>query len=192
MNLENKLRQICNIYKNTNKLRYLFMKLPTFIESDKLFIELNKQNIIIKTDTNLKTLFDYMKGYINIEYSAQSNRVRDIKYYHTEFARDCVIQFAFRILNNKITNDDQIHVYNTSFYILTHPKLFTNRIRHHLYKIIIKYNLLNSNQLNKINLEKERYGHLSQDTSSTTESDSEEESETNIYHDDYGHFYDYD
>ena len=37
MNIDNKLIEICEIYKKTKKLRYLFMKLPTYINYEKIF-----------------------------------------------------------------------------------------------------------------------------------------------------------
>jgi len=159
-----KITEICEDFKKTNNMRHLFMKLPTYISSDLLLEELTKQNIIIDCETDVKTLFNHMKGYWEIEeVCGRGNRVKDVKYYHTDLARDCAVEFAFRIMNNKLTKEDLTHIYNTTLYILGHSRLFTNRIRSHLYNIIIRHRLFKVKQMNRINSERETYGKTYED-----------------------------
>ena len=177
---QNIYNKIINYYiNNENDTRFLLMKLP--INNEPLILNeyLNNNNIIIpEINLSVKELFDNMKGTIEcIQITTHSrcatNRVRDEHVFDNILSRDSAVGFIFKIINNKITDDDNRYIFNTILFILTHSHVFTNNIRYHCYNIIRKTNLLTIKQIKRINKDMNMYGVLYDDIQSEEDTDDE-------------------
>ena len=154
-------QEIIDIYKQDQELRFLIMKLPYEYKLYDLYKSMLNQNIIIKTDS-VKDLFENIKGDIEINERSWSSKLFTEHVHHNPFSRDLAVEFAFRIMNDEITTDDKIYLYNIILYILTHSHVFTDRIRYHLFDLIsTKYNyLITTKQMNRINKDMKQYGKI--------------------------------
>ena len=154
-------QKIIDIYKQDQELRFLIMKLPYEYKLYDLYKSMLKQNIIIET-TSVKELFENIKGDIEINERSWSSKLFTEHVHHNPFSRDLAVEFAFRIMNDEITTDDKIYLYNIILYILTHSHVFTDRIRYHLFDLIsTKYNyLITTKQMNRINKDMKQYGKI--------------------------------
>ena len=161
MNYQN----IIDEYKINNDLRVLLMKLPITCNIKDLYSYMCKKNIFIKTD-NVKELFKDIKGYIDVvdDENSKKNRCKIVHIHTNSFSRNKAVELIFRILNNELIDKDKCYIYNIIFYILTHSRVFTNRIRYHLINIIFnnyEYNyLLTKKQKDRIKYDMEGYEKL--------------------------------
>ena len=156
-------QKIIDIYKKDQELRFLIMKLPYEYKLYDLYNFMLNQNIIIET-YSVKDIFENIKGDIEINDrpggSGWSSRVCVEHVHHNPFSRDLAVAFIFRIMNEEITTEDKIYLYNIILYILTHSHVFTDRIRYHLFDLIsTKYNyLITPKQMSRIIKDKKQYG----------------------------------
>jgi len=155
------IKKIIDIYKENQELRFLIMKLPYEHKIYDLYKSMLEQNIIIKT-TSVKDIFENIKGDIEINERSGSSKLITEHVHCNPKSRNLAVEFAFRIMNEEITNHDKIYVYNIILYILTHSHVFTDRIRHHLFDLISnKYNyLITAKQMNRINKDMKQYGRI--------------------------------
>ena len=149
-------QKIIDIYKQDEQLRFLIMKLPYEYKLYDLYEFMLKQNIIIKTDS-VKDLFENIKGVME-ENERTGMLTEHLRHNYT--SRNLAVELTFRMMNDEITTDDKIYLYNIILYILTHSHVFTDRIRYHLFDLIsTKYNyLITAKQMNRINKDMKQYG----------------------------------
>jgi hypothetical protein len=154
-------QKIIDIYKQDEELRFLIMKLPYEYKLYDLYKSMVKQNIIIETNS-VKDIFENIKGDIEINERSWSSKLFTEHVHYNPLSRNLAVEFAFRIMNEEITNEDKKYLYNIILYILTHSHVFTDRIRHHLFDLISnKYNnLITTKQMNRINKDMKQYGRI--------------------------------
>ena len=167
------------------------MKLPTHCDIKDFYFYMKNKNIIIETE-NVKNLFTNIKGWVDEVDIPYSGKIREVHKHDNKYSRNIACIFLFRILNNELTKEDKPYLYNITLYILTHDAVFTNRIRHHVYSVIINESFLSQKQKERIKNDMKTFGIIYLNSPSESDSDEPDESDRNIhYHSSDGEYHDY-
>lgn len=182
-------QNIIDEYNKTNHYRTLLMKLPTYCCIKDFYFYMKNKNIIIETE-NVKDLFTNIKGWVEqVPWQRKSYKFNEVHKHDNKYSRDIACIFLFRILNNELTKEDKPYLYNITLYILTHDAVFTNRIRHHVYSVIINESFLSQKQKQRIINDMKTFGIIY--PNGPSESDSDEPDKTMYYCSDDDTYYDY-
>lgn len=189
-------QNIIDEYNKTNHYRTLLMKLPTYCCIKDFYFYMKNKNIIIETE-NVKDLFTNIRGWIDEVYipHGDGDGIREVHKHDNKYSRNIACIFLFRILNNELTKEDKPYLYNITLYILTHDAVFTNRIRHHVYSVIINESFLSQKQKQRIINDMKTFGIIypnGPSESDSDEPDEPDEPDRNIYyHSSDGEYHDY-